>query len=269
MWFVISKVLWSALQPSSLIAGLLVAGALIAPWRRLGLKLMIAGTAAYVILGVSPVANWLTAPLENWVRPARPEDMRGLAGIIVLGGALDTTVSRLRAQPQLNEAAERMTEAARLAGVYPDLPVIFSGGKAEFIYDELSESEVAMRFFEPFNLAPPRLKLETRSRNTVENAKFTAEMLKPTGNQRWLLITSAFHMPRSKALFEANGFQIVPWPVDYRTRGKIDRWRFFPQPSEGLRRMDLAAKEWVSLFVSRIRGDLKWPAREPQNPFAR
>jgi uncharacterized SAM-binding protein YcdF (DUF218 family) len=103
------------------------------------------------------------------------------------------------------------------------------------------------------------LRLEDRARNTLENAIFTAEMLKPKPQDKWILITSAFHMPRAKALFEAQSFQILAWPVDYRTAGAGDRWSFFLPPSDGLRRLDLAAKEWVGLVISWLRGDIAWP----------
>jgi uncharacterized SAM-binding protein YcdF (DUF218 family) len=177
----------------------------------------------------------------------------------VLGGALDTEVSPIRDEPRLNEAAERMTEAVRLSNLYPALPLVFSGGKAGLFQLEESESDAARRFFAGFNIAPPRLVLEDRSRNTVENAAFTAKLLQPKAGQRWVLITSAFHMARAKALFEAQGFEIVPWPVDYRTRGWADRWRLFAAPSEGLRHMDLAFKEWAGIVVLWLQGDMAWP----------
>ncbi len=190
----------------------------------------------------------------------QPEaDLARASGIIVLGGALETAVSPNGEGPRLNERAERMTEAARLSILYPNIPLVFSGGKSGLFKLEDTESEVAARFFAGFNIAPPRLVLEDQSRNTVENAAFTAKLLQPKPGQRWIFITSAFHMPRAKALFEAQGFELIPWPVDYKMRGWVDRWRFSSSPSKSLQQLDVAAKEWVGIAVSWLQGKMAWP----------
>ncbi len=156
-----------------------------------------------------------------------------------------------------NDSADRMIEALRVAQQHPELPVIFTGGSASLfnIRRQDSEAELARRFFEGFGITPPRLQLEDRSRNTLENAVFTARLLHPRPDQRWVLVTSAFHMPRAKALFEAQGFRIIPRAGDFRINGPEDKWEIFRTPSDGLHRLDTAAKEWVGLWVARLRGD--------------
>jgi uncharacterized SAM-binding protein YcdF (DUF218 family) len=156
----------------------------------------------------------------------------------------------------LNESADRLTEAVVLASRFPDIPVIFSGGSGDLTGNQPPEADLAHKFFEAFKIAPPRLRLEARSRNTAENATFTAELLKPRADQKWILVTSAYHMPRAKALFEAQGFRLLPWPVDFRTNGWPSWWEFFPRASLGLGRLDLAAKEWVGIGVSWLKGDI-------------
>src|SRR5208282_5512779 len=135
------------------------------------------------------------------------------AGLIVLGGAMPPPSGP--ADVELNEAADRMTEAVRLANRYPSLPIVFTGGKGELSEDAETETEAerARKFFEAFNIVPPKLKLEDKSRNTLENAQLTAKLLQPKPGERWVLLTSAHHMRRAKALFEAAGFQVLPWPV--------------------------------------------------------
>src|SRR5262249_21592166 len=162
--------------------------------------------------------------------------------------------------PHLNEYGERMIDAVRLAGLYPSLPVVFTGGPAAFFGHNgpESEAELARQFFERFNIVPPRLMLEDRSRNTQENATLTAKLLQPKAGQKWVLVTSAFHMPRAKALFEAQGFEILAWPVDFKTSGFQGSWRLF-RASDGLRRMDFAAKEWVGLGAAWLLGYISWP----------
>jgi uncharacterized SAM-binding protein YcdF (DUF218 family) len=260
--FYLSKILWAFLQPSTLIAILLFAGLfLMLLRRRLGPRLIFLGAALYAILGFSPLANWLLIPLEHGYEANAADELAEPAGIIVLGGALSGAADRGERRVILNDSADRMIEAVRLAQKYPAAPVIFSGGKNDLveIQEHETEAELARRFFEGFDIRPPRLKLEDRSRNTLENAIFTAKLAAPRPDQRWALVTSAFHMPRARALFEAQGFRIYPAPADLRTRGASDRWQVFQKPSDGLRRVDLAAKEWVGLFVSWLRGDIAWP----------
>ncbi len=258
--FYLAKILWGLFQPSSLLIILFAAGAVFAILgkARPALKLFAGGGALYVIFGLSPLANWLLVPLEIAANAAAAKDLDGAAGIIVLGGGVEYPSSLADGTPHLNESADRMAEALRLAARYPSLPVLFSGGKADLLppEDSETEAELAQRFFEPFNLVPPRLKLEDRSRNTFENAVQSAKMLQPKPGQKWILVTSAFHMPRAKALFEAQGFEILARPMDFRTYGFYDWWRPFRKASDGLSRLDLAAKEWGGLFVAWLAGDL-------------
>ncbi len=256
--FYLSKIAWAIFQPSTLIAIILVAGLFLAArGKRSGLPVLFCGVALYLIAGFSPLANWLLIPLEDRARIGISEPVDGAAGIIVLGGATGAQTFGNR-RVILNEAADRMIEAVRLAQQHPDLPVIFSGGKGELIpSSEEIEAESARRFFEGFKIIPPRLRLEDRSRNTLENAVFTAKLLQPQRDQRWVLVTSAFHMPRARALFEAQGFRIIPRPGDFRIVGPQDSWQIFGKPSDGLHRLDLVAKEWVGLLVSWLRGDIR------------
>jgi uncharacterized SAM-binding protein YcdF (DUF218 family) len=260
--FYLSKIVWAVLQPSSFIAILLAAGLLLAGLgRRSGTRILFFASALYAILGFSPLANWLLVPLEQRALIGAGDGADGAAGIIVLGGALNGTLQPDRRRILVTDSVDRMIEAVRLSEQYPGLPVIFSGGKGELFDDpaDETEAELARRFFAGFKIEPPRLILEGRSRNTLENAMFTAELLHPQPNQRWILVTSAFHMARAKALFEGQGFSIIPRPGDLRTRGPVDRWDIFAKPSDGLKRMDLAAKEWVGICVSWLRGDIAWP----------
>ncbi len=258
--FYLSKILWGLFQPSSLIVLLLAAGVVFATAgrKRAALRFYISGAVLYVIFGFSPLAHWLLAPLEMYASSVAAKDLDGAAGIIVLGGAIEDASALGDGAPHLNESADRMIEAVHLASRYPSMPVLFSGGKAGLFerQDTETEAELARRFFQAFNLTPPRLMLESQSRNTLENASQSAKLLRPEPGQKWILVTSAFHMPRAKALFEAQGFAVLARPVDFKTNGIKSWWYFFPKASDGLRRLDLAAKEWGGLGVSWLRGDI-------------
>lgn len=258
--FYVSKAIWFALQPSSVVLLALVVGVALL-WTRFakwGRRLAAVAAVLYLVCGWLPLGHWLTIPLEGrFQRPSQAE-LVDITGIIVLGGGIDTTVSRGRGLTMLNEAAERMTESAALARKLPDARLVFSGGSATFLYDGMSESDAARAFYADLGIAPERITFEDRSRTTAENATFTHDLLAPGGGPvpgRWLLVTSAYHMPRSIGVFRRRGFEVLAWPVDYRTRGRADLWRVFAKPSEGLRRMDMAVHEWVALIAYRLRDE--------------
>ncbi len=154
----------------------------------------------------------------------------------------------------LDEAAERITVAAELARRYPHARLLFSGGSNALIFNEGPEAMFAVRELEDLGVAPERIKAEDRSRNTIENAVFSRRLVDPKPGERWLLLTSAYHMPRSIAAFRAAGFAVEAYPVDWRTRGPIDAFRPFASLSDGLRRTDTAVREWVGLFAYRLAG---------------
>src|SRR4029077_6661936 len=122
----------------------------------------------------------------------------------------------------LNESAERVTVAAELARRYPKLRIIFSGGTNALLFDKGAEAGVARRPLEDLGVARERIVAEEQSRNTVENAVFSRLIANPQPGQRWLLLTSAFHMPRAIAVFRAAGFPVEAYPVDWRTTGPMD-----------------------------------------------
>jgi len=113
----------------------------------------------------------------------------------------------------------------------------------------VSEASLAARLFESFGIARERIALEDKSRDTDENGRFTKELVQPKPGERWLLVTSAHHMPRAIGVFRAAGFPVEAFPVDYRTRGAIDLLRPFSTLGDGLRRTDTAMREWVGLLM--------------------
>ena len=109
-----------------------------------------------------------------------------------------------------------------------------------------------MRQLEDLGVARDRITAEEQSRNTIENAVFARLIANPKPGERWLLLTSAYHMPRAMAAFRAAGFAVEAYPVDWRTRGPNDLVRPFAAVSEGLRRTDTAVHEWVGLLAYRL-----------------
>jgi uncharacterized SAM-binding protein YcdF (DUF218 family) len=255
MYYALSKLLWFFATPSNLVLALVVAGALMvrSGAARLGKGLVALGAVLFVVLGLSPLPNWLLLPLEQRF-PVWRDDGRPLAAIVVLGGAIETGPSDARGQLALNEAAERMIAMADLARRFPGLPIVFTGGAGSPVDGEITEADVTEPHLGEFGLARDRIRFERRSRNTVENARFTRDLLDLKPGDRVLLVTSAFHMPRSIGLFRGEGYDVVAYPVDFRTRGVEDAWRPFLAASDGLRRTDLAVREWIGLAAARLLG---------------
>lgn len=256
MFFYTAKIVWFLAQPSSLIAIALTSGAILAvtAWHKLGRRLLIGGLAALLVCGLSPLSDALIVPLEN--RFPRPDLAGGgpITGIIILGGAEDARANPPRELAGLNEAAERLTEAVALARRLPDARVVFTGGSAAVFADEPPEAETAARLFEALGIARERITLESASRDTYENAAFTAKLIKPAAGQRWLLITSAWHMPRAIGCFRQAGVPVEAWPVDFRTSPRFQPLRLHTALTEGWRRIDFITREYVGLVAYYVAG---------------
>ena len=271
MFFYLAKALWFLLQPSTLIALLIGYGSILiwTGWARWGRRFVSIGAILLLVAGLSPLGNALILPLEDRFPRTDLDAPPPPTGFVLLGGAEDRLVGTARKAPALNEAGERILEAAILAKRFPVAKIAFSGGDAGILYKSSSEAEGAAALLTALGVPREQLILEANARDTYENAVFLKEELAKAGllghGARWVLITSAYHMPRAMGAFRAAGFTVEPWPVDYRTRGAADLTRPFDKVSEGLRRVDTAMREWVGLFAYWLRGrsDALFPAPGP------
>jgi uncharacterized SAM-binding protein YcdF (DUF218 family) len=252
MSFLISKAIGFLLLPSNLIAlvGVLGLIGLLIGWRRSGRLLMAISIVALVLAGWSPAGPLALKSLEDRFPPPRIEGP--VSGIVMLGGAVDVHITKDRGSPALTDAGERVTAVAVLARQYPDARIILSGGASDIGNSgAATESAVAKDLLVAMGLPADRIELEERSRNTCENAEESAVVAQPESGETWLLVTSASHMPRSVGCFRAAGFQVIPYPVDYRTRDVP--WEVL-SIATGLEMLDLAAHEWIGLASYRALG---------------
>lgn len=253
--FGLSKLLGFFLLPSNLLILLALIGILLmgTRFRRLGQILTICAVLLLAIIGIAPIGNGLMMPLEERFPKWDPRS-GSPHGIIVLGGAVSPDVSAVRGEVALNEAAERMTVVAKLARDYPDARIVFTGGSGRLL-GGASEADFVSALFESFGIARDRIVLEGNARNTIENASLTKALVKPKAHERWLLVTSAHHMPRSVGIFRKAGFPVEAYPVDFRTRGPDDLTVTFGSIASGLARTDTAMHEWAGLLVYWLSGD--------------
>ena len=262
MFFVAAKLIWFVLQPSTALILLLAAGIIAIGFGRThgGAVTVMIAAAGLFVAGLLPLGVLMILPLED--RFPRVEPDGPVAGIIVLGGGIDQSIGIARGVTTLTEAGERLTEAVALARRYPEARLVFTGGIASLTPSGPTEADAARRFFDEMGIAPDRLTVEDKSRDTAENARFTKALIDPKPGERWLLVTSAWHMPRSIGCFRAAGWPVIAWPTDYRTSGAADSHILMPRASLGLTLVDIAAKEWVGLLAYRLSGrtDALFPA---------
>lgn len=258
MFFFLSKTLGIMLLPANFLIGAGVFGGVLLATRLafVGRRLLIAAVVLLAACGFSPFGNWLLYPLEQRFPPW--DAAQGTPdGIIVLGGSIDPELSVAHGRAALTHAADRMIAAAILARRYPNARIVFTGGNANLVSDDTAkEADYALSLFESLGIPKERLTMERRSRNTQENAEFSKALINPKQGERWLLVTSAYHMPRSVGLFRKAGFAVEPYPVDWRVGNAANLLTFSAVASEGLERTDIAVREWIGLTAYWVTGKI-------------
>ena len=255
MLFALSKILGFFALPSNLFFLIAAGGVVLLFTRhaRAGRRIALLGVVLLGVAGYSPFGNLLMIPLEQrfppWDASRGPPD-----GIVVLGGSISPVASAARGEVSLNESAERLTVVADLARRYPNARILFSGGDGSMFGSDGAEATYALPLLESFGIPRQRIELESASRTTAENAVLSKALAKPKPGERWLLVTSAHHMPRSVASFRGAGFSVEAYPVDWRTRGASDLGGIFRSPASGLARTDAAAHEWAGLAAYWVAG---------------
>jgi uncharacterized SAM-binding protein YcdF (DUF218 family) len=250
VFYIISKVVWFFATPSNLLISLILLGLLLTLVRRLrsfGIGMSLVVTLATIALGLLPIASYVLLPLEERFPPFR-DDGKPVDGIVLLGGSVEAADSASRGMIVSNESAERVLDTIELAHHYPKARILISGGGGTVFGDGAAEAPIIAAYLRSVGIDPSRILVEDRSRTTSENAVFARELAKPREGERWLLVTSAWHMPRAVGVFEKAEFAVTPYPVDFRTGGGGNNHRPFAFISEGLRRLDLGTKEWAGLI---------------------
>jgi uncharacterized SAM-binding protein YcdF (DUF218 family) len=256
VFFILSKTVGILLMPTNFLIVLGLAGALMTLTRfaLLGRRIMTAAILLLALIAFSPLGNVLLYPLESrfpqWSAAQGAPD-----GIVVLGGPIDPDQSVAHDVPVIRAAPDRIVAAAALALKYPTAKIVFSGGSSSLISNEAREADYAAAIFESLGVAKGRLMMDRASRNTYENALFSKELAAPKPGERWLLVTSAYHMPRSVGLFRKVGFAVEAYPVDWHVgRDTADILVFTQFSTDGLVRTDIAVREWLGLVAYRLAG---------------
>ncbi|MFT5719982.1 MAG: uncharacterized SAM-binding protein YcdF (DUF218 family) [Motiliproteus sp.] len=254
LFFFFSKLIWTFGRPDHLVLLLLTLAVLGLGWnsrrhksRTLALGLLL----AIWLVALFPVGKLLLYPLEQRFAVPAQLEQRSLAGIIVLGGAEKLSTMHLRQRAEFTEAAERVMAVPLLARRFPELPIIYSCGSGKMLESTLKGADYTRLYFDAMGL-DGRVLYERQSRNTYENATLSRPLAGAGIQGTWLLVTSAFHMPRSVGVFRQQGWTVLPYPVDFR--GQPFGWGLSFNLSGNLEDLTMAIREWVGLLAYRLSG---------------
>jgi uncharacterized SAM-binding protein YcdF (DUF218 family) len=256
MFPVLTRIFWLLVQPLTLVMLFVLLAFLLGFMKRRGWSrfFLVLGGLLLFTTTFTTFGYQLITPLEN--RFQRPAEPARIDGIVVLGGAMDGEVNTVRGGWEFNRSGDRYLETLRLALTHPEARILVAAGPAALALDQEREALAAQRMFTAFGIVPDRIILDDNSRNTEENAQFAKELAGDMTGQTWVLVTSAFHMPRSVGLFRMAEFPVIPWPADYLASG-AEGWRIKPdQPPENIAVATTALREWTGLIGYKLAGKI-------------
>ena len=254
LFFWLSKLAWFLLSPLNFILlGLTLAFLLLVLNKRnflvpFSLVILI----CLYLIALFPLGSWLLHPLETrfQTNPQLPEK---IDGIIVLSGALNADKTAEWKQTQVNGAVDRELAFMKLARHYPGARLVYTGGSSRLIKHEARAADTAKQLFRDLDFNAERVIFERDSRNTWENAKLSFAKAQPASEENWVLVTSAYHMPRSIGVFCKTGWPMIPYPVDHYSQPSLSfKFGFTLAGRAGL--LDMAIHEWLGLLAYRLSG---------------
>ena len=249
MFFYVSKVLWLFLNPNNLLLIALCLGTVLIYLRpdRLGRRLLGFTVVMALIVATLPIGHNLIVILENRFPTVQTLPAK-VDGIIVLGGVVNEDLTLARGQVAIGAAVERLISFAALSKQYPNAKLLFTGGSGKILGQNIKEGDVVGPLLADLGVDIKRLTIESNSRNTYENAVLSKRLAQPLAEETWILITSAFHMPRSVGVFRQVDWDVVPFPVDYSLKENLGMDLSFNLVG-GISFLSRALHEWLGLLV--------------------
>jgi uncharacterized SAM-binding protein YcdF (DUF218 family) len=250
MYVSLSKSLGNLASPATILAICVVANALAAVSGHTGAAaiFLALSTTVVVLFGILPAADWVTLPLEARF-PANPALPDRIAGIVVLGGMERLEQSLVWAQPAVSDPGP-IAALVELGRRHPEARLVFTGGGRN---QRITEAAVACDFLSRIGADYRAVTYEDQSRNTLENARLTHDLIRPNSDERWVLVCQAAGMPRAMGVFRKAGWNVIAYPAGYLTRGNARKLLPFDL-LEGLRVGSVGLHEWVGLGTYRLMG---------------
>lgn len=219
LFFYAAKIGWFIVEPDNLLVAMLFTVGILFLLNKTALakKLFFLLSMFILIIALFPVGDWLIYPLETRF-PANPELPDKVDGIILLGGSFLAENSDYWGKTQTNRYADRIFHFISLINQYPQAKAVFTGGNASLIGSHSTEVRIARKLFSEMGIKEDRIIYEDKARNTYENGKYTHQMINPVQGERWVVVSSAFHLPRAVGVFCALDWSVIPYPADFQTR---------------------------------------------------
>lgn len=247
MFFVLSKVLNFVLNPLNWILILLIISVFHRYRRLFYLRLSL---LTFIIFSNPILSNIAFRGLE--VNPTTFNQKADVA--VILTGMLDLE-DNIPGQVDFYSAADRFTEAVKLYHLGKVNKIMISGGSGSIYDNSIKEAILLGELAAIYKVDPGDLVLETNSRNTFENAKFSAPILNKIAKGEILLITSAFHMRRARACFEKQGIDVIPYPVDFNANPmELRQHQWWLPSTEAFGNWKKIIKEILGMIAYRVAG---------------
>lgn len=261
--FVLKKIISQIFSPAPLCLEILLVG-LFFLWftrkQKTGKIIASIGVFIFLVMSYDGIPNVLIKQLESKYPPlcltgisdtAVSNDISSVKWIVVLGGG-HISDPKIPITSQISGATlVRLIEGIRLHKKIPGSKIILSEGK---VFDVAAGSEAMAEVAKAIGISQEDLILESESKDTADEARIIKPMI---GDDKFILVTSAVHMPRSVAMFERLGMYPIPAPTDYlviESQG-TSPGDFFPNPG-GMRRIETALHEYVGLVWAKLRGQI-------------
>jgi len=253
--FLFKKIVGPLFFPMSIFLMLLALG-LIFLWftrrQRTGKVLV---TVCFVLLAVLSYGGFsdnVLGPLEYQYPPVlKPQRVSGVKWVVVMGGGHDSD-PEIPITSRIDEsAAVRLMEGVRLQRLLPESKLVLSGGP---VFEPVPHARIMADVARAIGVDKNSIVLQTRSRDTKDEARLIREIV---GEDQFILVTSASHMPRSMAMFKKLGMDPIPAPTDYwvKERQAMSPSMFFPSAGN-LRKVENAVHEYLGLMWAKIRGQV-------------
>lgn len=257
LFFYSSKVIWKIVSPDNLYLILLSLTILMlaSRYQQSAKKWLLWLLLLAWLVAVFPVGNWLYYPLEKQF-DAQPQLPQKVDGIIVLGGSVIPSLSQYWNQLETNRHHERLSQFILLAKQYPNARLVFSGGNAGLTDGLPGEAGQVKDYFIQSGIPEHRLLMEDKARNSYENALLSKRLIQPVMGEKWILITSAYHMPRSVGIFCQQGWPVIPYPVDHASQPDelfIPDFRLADHAADFVE----ASHEWIGLLAYYLTGKIE------------
>lgn len=251
MFFYISKIVTFLIDPLFIILALLLLF-LLKGTKRNSTRLIL--YPAYVFLYLASTGSFADSLLYKLEHIEKPSQLLAhYDAVIVLSGMTDAQNSSSD-RIEFSGAVDRILAGITLIKKGRADMLIISGGDGSLTQQYKPEARVLRDFSLEWGLPRNQILIDDKSRNTYENAVFTAELLENQKVEKLLLITSAFHMVRSRGCFRKVGLDVDVYPVDYMAANKGDDFRRFLPSSSSLAKTNLVIHELIGIFVYGITG---------------